>query len=130
MQNFLWQREGRDHAGAVTAMNARFFDVLHDCSDNGRLAVGDAIDIDLNGILEKAIDEHRTIRRYFDRAGHITFEIRLGIHQLHRAPAENETWPNEHWIAKFLRYRYGLFGACCRTVRRLAQPKLVQHGCE
>ena len=108
-------------------MDARFLDVLHDCADHGRLSVGDAIDIDLNGVLEKAINEHRAIRRYFNRARHVTSQVRLGIDELHRAPAQNEARPNEHRIANFLRYRHGLFGVCGRTVGRLAQAKFVQH---
>ena len=111
-------------------MDARFLDVLHDRADDGGLAVGDAIDIDLDGFLKKAIDEHRAIRRYFNRTCHVASEIRLRIHELHRAPAQNEAWPNEHRIANFLRYRHGLFGACGRSVGSLAQAKFVQHGRE
>ena len=121
------QGERRNYARAITAVDARFLDMLHDCADNGRLAVGDAIDIDLHRILEKAVDEHRAIGRYFNRTCHVTSEVRLCVDELHRAPAQNEAWPNEHWITNFLRYRHGLFGACGRSVRRLAQAKFVQH---
>ena len=88
-------------------MDARFLDVLHDCADHARLAIGDAIDIDLDCVLEKTIDEHRPIRRYFNRARHVTSKIFVVVDELHRASAENEGWPNEHRIANFLRYRDG-----------------------
>ena len=92
-----------------------------------RLAVGDAIDVDLDRVLKKTIDEHRTVRRYLNRACHVTSQVRFHVNQLHRASAQNEAWPNEHRIANFPRYPYGLFGACGRSVWRLAQAESVQH---
>ena len=42
-------------------MNAGFFDVLHDRADDRDLAVGDAIDIHLGRVFEKAIDQDRPV---------------------------------------------------------------------
>src|SRR5262249_59356498 len=89
-----------------------------------------AIDIDLNGIFEKAINEHRAIGRYFNCVCHVPSEICLGINELHCAPAENEAWPNEHRISNFLCYQDGLFRARRRTVGSLSQSEFVQHGRE
>ena len=111
-------------------MNARLLDVLHDCTDHGRFAVRNAIDIDLNRIFKKTIDQHWTIRRYLNGAGHITPKILLIIDKLHGAPAENEARPNKCWIANFPGYRDGVFGARGRSIWGLAQTKLVEHGRE
>ena len=81
--------------------------------------VGDWNKGDLNGFLEKAIDKYRAIGRYFNRARHVTSQIRLGIHELHCAAAKNKAWPNEHGITDFLRYRHGLFSAYRRSVGSL-----------
>ena len=51
------EAEGRDDAGAVAGVNAGFFDVLHDGTDDGGLAIADAIDIDLGGVFKEAVDE-------------------------------------------------------------------------
>ena len=51
------EAEGRDDAGAVAGVDAGLFDVLHDGADDGRFAVADAIDIDLGGVFEEAVDE-------------------------------------------------------------------------
>ncbi len=53
------QRIGRQRAGAVTGMDARFLDMFHDAGDEHILAVGDAVDIDFNGVGEIGVDEHR-----------------------------------------------------------------------
>ncbi len=51
------EAEGRDDAGAVAGVDACLFDVLHDGTDDGGFAVADAIDIDLGGVFEEAVDE-------------------------------------------------------------------------
>jgi hypothetical protein len=53
------EAEGRDDAGAVARVDAGLFDVLHDGTDDGGLAIADAIDIDLGGVFEEAVDEKR-----------------------------------------------------------------------
>jgi len=81
-----------DHAGAVTAVDAGFLDVLHDRADHGRFTVRNAIDIDLDRIFEKAVDQHGAIWRHFDCARHVATQIRFIVNELHRAAAKNERW--------------------------------------
>src|ERR1051325_1748898 len=108
-------------------MDAGFFDVLHDRADDGCLAVGNTIDIDLDRVFEKAIDQYGPVRRDFNRVRHITAQVRFVVNELHRAPTENETWPNEHGITNFGSDRDRLVGAHDRTAWRLSQAELVQH---
>ena len=51
-------------------MNAGFLDVLHDAGDIAVLAVGEAIDIDFDGVGEVAVDKKRPLLRHrkFGRA--------------------------------------------------------------
>ena len=44
------QRMRRQRAGAIAGVDARLLDVLHDAGDERVLAVGEAIDVDLDGI--------------------------------------------------------------------------------
>ena len=71
-------------------MNAGFLDVFHDRADDRDLAVGNAIDIYLDRVFEKAIDQDRTPRADFDRAPHVTAQIVRVVNQLHRAASEHE----------------------------------------
>ena len=40
-------------------MDAGFLDMLHDAGDVDLVAVGDGIDIDLDRVLQIAVDQHR-----------------------------------------------------------------------
>src|SRR6266498_4316742 len=109
---------------------ACFLDMFHDCPDDGRFAVGDAIDIDFDCIFEKAIDEHWTIGRHFDGARHIAPKISLVIDKFHGTPTENERGSHQNWVTNFLRDLDSPFGTRRRSVRSLPQTELVQHGSE
>ncbi len=52
-------------------MNARLLNVLHDRADHRGLTVADAIDIDLGGVVEETVDEHRALGRGGDRFAHV-----------------------------------------------------------
>ena len=49
----------RKHHAGITGVHARVFDVLEHAADDGRLAVGDGVDIELDGIFEELIEQHR-----------------------------------------------------------------------
>ncbi len=50
---------GRQRAGAVAGMDPGFLDMLHDSGDINLGAVGDGIDIDLDRVLQIAVDQDR-----------------------------------------------------------------------
>ena len=52
------ERVRRQAAGRITRVNARLLDVLHDTADEHAFAIGQAIDIDLDGIIEEPIEQH------------------------------------------------------------------------
>jgi hypothetical protein len=53
------QRMRRQRACAVAGMDARLLDVLHDAGDEHRLGVGDQVDVDLDRVVQVAIDQDR-----------------------------------------------------------------------
>ena len=57
------QRLGRQRAGGVPRVDASLFDVLHH-PGNQHLSslVAQRVDVDLDGVLQEAVDEHRTQR--------------------------------------------------------------------
>ena len=89
-------------------MNAGLLDVLHDAGDEGVLAVGEAVDVDFDGVGQIAVDQQRALRRD-DQLGrpveiagqprHIAVELGGVVHDLHGAPAEHVGRPDHHRIA-------------------------------
>lgn len=51
----------REGAGTVTGVDARLLDVLHDPAEIHVDAVVEDIDVDLDGIIEKPVDEDRVL---------------------------------------------------------------------
>ena len=130
IENFFRQRECRNHTRAITAVDARFFDVFHDCADHGRFAIGNAIDVDLDCVLEETVNEHGTIGRHFDCTCHVTPKVFLVIDQLHGTSAKDERGPHQNRITNFLCDRDRFVGVYCRAARSLPQAKFVEHGRE
>ena len=86
----LRDHERRHDAGAVARVDAGLLDVLHDAADDDRARrVGDRIDVELEGVLEEAVDEHRPIVRHVDRARHVPIERARVEHDRHAAAAEH-----------------------------------------
>ena len=56
-----------EHHRRVARVHAGFFDVLKEAADDDRLAVGDAVDIDLDRVLQELIDEDGLLLGVFDR---------------------------------------------------------------
>jgi len=62
--HLLVERVGRQRARRVTGVNASLLDVLHDAGDERVLAVAQAIDVDLDGVGEIAVEQQRTLCRH------------------------------------------------------------------
>ena len=63
-QGLVGQRRRRDDAGAVPGMDPRLLDVLHDPADQAVAGVvPQGVDIDLDRVLQEAVDQDRAIGR-------------------------------------------------------------------
>ncbi len=61
--DFGARRLRRQRAGAVARVDAGFLDVLHDAADEDVLAVAEAIDVDLDGAAQIAVEQQRVVAR-------------------------------------------------------------------
>ena len=52
-------RVRRQHGGRVAGVDAGLLDVLQDAADHRAVAVGDQVEIELDGVLEEAVEQHR-----------------------------------------------------------------------
>ena len=64
LEHLRAERVRRQHAGAVAGVDAGLLDVLHDPADPDVLAVAQRVDVDLDRVLEEAVEEDlRSARR-------------------------------------------------------------------
>ena len=81
-------------------MDSRLLDMLHDTGNEDVLVlVGQRIDIDLDGVAQVGIDQHRRVARNFHGFARITFEARTVIDDLHRTAAQNVGRANDDGVA-------------------------------
>ena len=65
----------RNRAGRIARVDARLLDVLHDAGHDHLLAVGNGVDVDLGGVFQEAVDQHRLPLRDDERRGHESLEL-------------------------------------------------------
>lgn len=70
-------------------MDARFLDVLHDAAEVELVAVVERVDVDLDGVVEEAVDQHRAGRGDLGGLGDVRLEAGLVVDDLHAAAAEH-----------------------------------------
>ena len=80
-------------------MDACGFHVFHDGSDNGVLAVADAVHIEFGSVFEEAVDEDRLAFANGGGFFHELAEVLFLIDNHHAAAAENEALAHENVLA-------------------------------
>ncbi len=121
-------REGkrRQRTGGVARMHARLLDVLHDAAYQHLSAVAQGIDIDLGGVVEEAVEQHRRSEGDLDRIAHVALEILLLMDDFHGAAAQHIGRPHHQRITDLGREADRVRFGARRTVRRLLQAQVVQ----
>ena len=128
-------------------MDAGLLDVLHDAGDEGVLAVGEAIDVDLGRVGEVAVEQQRVLAEHRvdlaglvvriarldvvrhqlgQRAEQVVAELALLADDLHRAPAEHVGRAHDERIAEVGRDQPRLLDRIGDAVLRLLQLELIE----
>ena len=100
--------------------------MFHHAADEGALAIRQTIDIDLDRVIQKTVQQHRRVVRHLDRFAHVAFQIALFMHDFHRPAAEYIGWPHYQRIADFLCQPQRVFLGARSPVRRLPQIQFLQ----
>ena len=90
------QRVGRQGAGGIAGMDAGFLDMLHHAGDIDGLAVGDAVHIDLDRVVQVAVDQHRVVAGHAHRFAHVAMQAGAVVDDFHRAAAEHVAGTDDH----------------------------------
>ena len=98
-------------------MDACLLDVLHDAADHRATAgVSHGVDVDLDGLLEEAVDQDGPLLRDPALSGqgtseqprHGQLEAGVVIADLHRSPTEDVARPHQHRVADLGGHGQGL----------------------
>ena len=130
MTNFIDNRCGKavwwNDTGGVTGMHTRLFNVFHDAGDDDIGSISDRIDINLGGILQKSVNQHRLPLGNGKSLCDVSFELRRVIADFHSATTENEARSHQRWKTDFGTDLSGLFHGSSDAVGRLFQVQSLQ----
>ena len=124
------ERVRRHHHRCVSRMHAGKLDVLQHTADDRGLAVAEAVDVELHGVLQKFVDEHGLARHDLERLPDDRLELILAVDDEHPAAAEHERRAEQHGETDLVRERQRLRLIERGAVGRLQEFQLVEHGGE
>ena len=102
LEHLLAERVRRQHAGAVAGVHAGLLDVLHDPADPDLAAVAQRVDVDLDGVLEEAVEEDLPPPSSARLAAQVVGEALARVDDLHRPAAEHVGGAHEQREADLL----------------------------
>ena len=124
------QRDRRQRARRIAGVDPGFLDVLHDAADVDLGAVAQRVDVDLDRVLEEAVDEHRMLRGELGGAGDVVLQRLFVVDDLHTATAEHIRRPHQHRITDVIGDPAGLRESRCHAVLRRRQSRGAQQVAE
>src|SRR5207247_1114822 len=118
-----------DDTGGVPGVHARLLDVLHDPADHEvARRIADGVDVDLDGVLEKPIDEYGPFGREPalpaqgaepGELGHGPAQALLVVDDLHGPAAEHVAGAHQRRVADPVDHGQGVVDGDCDAARRL-----------
>ena len=101
-------------------MDAGFLDVLHHPGDVDGVAVGDAVDVHLDRVVEVVVHQHRVVAGHAHRLADVALQPGAVVHDLHPAAAEHVGRAQHHRVADADGDGFGFLGGAGEAVLRLA----------
>ena len=111
-------------------MDPGLLDVLHDPGDEDVASVRQGIDVDLDRVLEKPVDEDRGVAGRLRGLVDVAFEGVLAVGDLHRPPPQHVARAHHHRVSDARRHLLLLLRRAAGPVRWLPEPELVEQGLE
>ena len=112
------QRERRDDGRRVARVDAGGLDVLHHACDVDVRAVAEQVDVDLDGVLEVAVQQHLVAREEAEHIGDVVRDLVAVDGDAHALPAEHVARAHEDRVADALGDVDGLLDRVRDAVRR------------
>ncbi len=87
LDHVFGQRVGRQGTSAVTRVNTRFFDVLHDACDVDLFTIAKRINVEFDRARKVAVKQHRAVAGHNNRLRNVAFQLGHIAHDFHSAAA-------------------------------------------
>ena len=100
--------------------------MFHHAADERTGAIADAIDVALDGVVEKSIEQHWRIVGDLDRLAHVALEVALLMDDLHRAATEHVARTNHQRVTQGRRLFKRLGFGARRGIGGLPEMELAQ----
>ena len=124
------QGHRRQRTGRIAGVDTGLLDVLHDAADVDLGAVAECVDVDLDRVLEEAVDEHRVLGGELGGPGDVALQRFLVVDDLHAATAQHVRRPHQHRVADLFGDPASLGESRRRAVTGSRQARGVQHVAE
>ena len=124
------QGDRRQRAGGIAGVDTGLLDVFHDPAQEQVGPVVQGVDVDLDGVVQEAVDEDGVFR--VDLGGPVQEpgEHLVVIHDLHPTATQHVTGSHEHRVSDLVGDRAGLVERERRAVFGGGQTGLAQHPAE
>ena len=111
-------------------MDAGLLNMLHDAADHDRLAIGQGIHVNFDGIFQIFVNQDGMFRRYLNGLVDIGLQTFLIIDDFHRPPAQDIGRPHHDGVGQACRHGCRLVERAGHAAGRLFQSQLVQQSLE
>ena len=106
------QAVGRQRTRRVPRVHTGFLDMLQHAGHEHRVAIGHRVYVNLDGVTQITVDQHRRTAGNHHGFANIGFKLRKRVDDFHGAAAQHIGRAHEHRITDGLRHAHGFF---CRT---------------
>jgi hypothetical protein len=120
----------RQHRGGIAGVDPGLLDVLQDAADHRAPPVGHQVEIELGGLFEEAVEQHRMLPRDLRGLRHEARHRLLVVADRHGTAAQNVARSHQHREAQPARHRHRLRDRARRAVVGLADPLLGEQRAE
>jgi hypothetical protein len=80
-------------------VDAGLLDVLHDAAQVEVLAIEEGVHVDLDGVVQEPVDQHRVLGAGLGGPAHVGGQGVVVVDDLHAAAAEHVGRPDQHRVA-------------------------------
>ena len=105
--------------------------MLHQAADDHlALVIAEGIDVDLSGVLQVLINQHRLVWVDLNCLTHVAVQLIGTENHLHGAPTQHVAGPDHHWITDAIGNGPGLIFTASNAIGGLTDLQLAQNSLE